>query len=153
MRKGLSIQFALVLFALSSITAQAQADVIQSPAPTASAQPDPYKIALDQFKQDRDIYIQAMRDREQKIRAINQTFNIAVNKASQDARTLMQAATSPEQKSAAKNAQRTAVANAITAHENAISALGQLPAAPVEPVRPPKNVPAMKDSGGGKNRR
>jgi hypothetical protein len=153
MRKGMGTQLALVLFALSTITTQAHADVVPTPTPTASTQTDPYKIALEQFKRDRDIFIQAVRDREQQIRTINQTFNLAVTKASQDARALMQAATGPEQKSAAKNAQRTAIANAITAHENAINALGQPPVPPIEPTRPPKNMPAMKDNGGGKNRR
>jgi hypothetical protein len=153
MRKGMGTQLAFVLFALSTIATQAHADVLPTPTPTASTQTDPYKIALEQFKRDRDIFIQAVRDREQQIRTINQTFNLAVTKASQDARSLMQAATGPEQKSAAKNAQRTAIANAITVHENAINALGQLPVPPVEPTRPQKNMPAMKDNGGGKNRR
>jgi hypothetical protein len=94
-----------------------------------------------------------MRDREQQIRAINQSFNQAVNKASQDAKAIIQVTTGPEQKTAATNTKRAAVANAIIARENAITALGQPPLPPVEPVRPPKTMNTMKDSGGGKNRR
>ena len=153
MRKSMSACLVLASLAVSAITASAEADVLPSPTPSASIQTDPYKVALEQFKEDRDIYMQSMRDREQKIRAINQTFNQAVNKASQDARALMQAASGPEQKSAAKNAQRTAIANAITAHENAINALGQPPMPPVEPIRPPKNISGVRDSGPGKSHR
>lgn len=153
MRKGISAPLVTAVLVFSVMSGSAYADVQPSPVPSTSAQLDAYKIALDQYKQERDIYMQTVRDREQQIRVINQTFNQAVNKASQDTRALMQAATGPEQKSAAKNAQRTAIANAITAHENAINALGQPPLPPIEPTRPPKNMPAIKDNGGGKNRR
>jgi len=153
MRKGARAPLVSALVIFSVMSGSAYADVQTSPAPSAPTQLDAYKIALDQYKQERDIYIQAMRNREQQIRDINQTFNLAVNKASQDARTAMQITTGPEQKSAATNAKRSAIANAIIARENAINALGQPPLPPVEPTRPQKNTPVMKDSGGGKNRR
>jgi len=153
MRKGFSAPLGTAVLIFSVMSGSAYADNQPSPAPNSSAQLDAYKIALDQYKQDRDIYIQTMRDREQQIRAINQSFNQAVNKASQDAKAIIQVTTGPEQKTAATNTKRAAVANAIIARENAITALGQPPLPPVEPVRPPKTMNTMKDSGGGKNRR
>jgi hypothetical protein len=153
MRKGARAALVAALLIFSVMSGSAYADAQPSPAPSAPTQLDAYKMALEQFKQQRDLYNQAMRNREEQIRAINQTFNLAVNKASQDARTAMQITTGPEQKSAATNAKRSAIANAIIARENAISALGQPPLPPVEPTRPQNNMPIMKDNGGGKNRR
>jgi hypothetical protein len=133
---GSSATIAVALFISMISLAPAQAD--PTPAPTISA--DPYKAAMDQFKHDRDIYMAAMRDREIKMRDINLIFKNAVDKANLDARGALATATTPLQKSTIAATRRNAIDAAINARDTAIAALGDMPVAPTEPMRQPKQM-------------
>jgi ABC-type branched-subunit amino acid transport system substrate-binding protein len=152
MRKMRAAQISLLAVLFSSSTFVAYADSTPAPSPTSSSAIDVYKAAVEQFKRDREEFAAAMRDRAQKIRLINQTFDLAVKKARQDSRTAMQVAVKPEQKSAVNTNLKSTITNAIIAREGALLELGEPPVPPTEPVRPPKNSPMMKDGGGKKNR-
>jgi len=144
---------AVAAVALASITAlsasSAQADVTPSAPPTISS--NSYKAALEQFKRNRDLFIAAMNDRQQKMRDINLAFKNSIDKANNDSRSAITAATTPLQKSTAAASRRNAIDAAINARDTAISALGPMPTPPVEPVREEKLQP--HNGQGGKSRR
>lgn len=137
---------------LSAITTNSWADVTPSPYPSPTSAPDSYKIVMEQFKKDREVFELAVRERSQKIRIINQAFESAIKKARQDAKYSMQVALKPEQKSATTSNLKSSIATAIMNRENAIVALGEPPIPPTEPSRNQKEFRPAKD-GGGKNRR
>jgi hypothetical protein len=137
MKRALSIAVVGGLCALSSFGQLAHADQRTPPPPAPGV--------LDQFKKEMDEYNSAMREREQKIREINQVFNSAINKASQDARSAMQIAAKPEQKNSVISQKRVAVATAIIAKESAMIALGQPPLPPQDPLRMQKSFPKLKE--------
>ena len=151
MRKMRSAQVALLAILFSSCTFVAQADPTPTPSPVPSTATDLYKAAMEQFKKDRDAFVLAMKDRNQKIREINLAFDQSIKKARQDSRTAMQVAAKPEQKSAVNSNLRSAIATAVITRESALQSLGEPPIQPIEPMRPAKNGPTMKD-GGKKNR-
>jgi hypothetical protein len=127
----------------------AEAYVSPSPAPSIAA--DAYKVALEQYKHDRDVFMAALRDRANKMQNINNVFKAAVDKANSDARIAMPAATTPLQKTTISSNRRSAIDAAINARDISIAGLGPMPTPPVEPVRPEKQQP---NSGKGeKNRR
>jgi hypothetical protein len=144
---------AIAAVALASITAlsasSAQADVTPTAPPTISS--NSYKAALEQFKRDRDLFIAAINDRQQKMRDINLAFKNSIDKANNDSRSAITAATTPLQKSTAAASRRNAIDAAINARDTAISALGPMPTPPVEPVREEKLQP--HNGQGGKSRR
>ena len=111
----------------------AQADPTPSPSPSASA--DTYKSAQEQFKRERDAYMQVLRERDLKMRVINMNFKTAVDKATSDARFAMLNAVTPEQKNAIAAARRNAIAQAITLRDSAILALGPIPTPPAKPEK------------------
>ena len=152
MRKTRAAQITLLAVLFSSCTFVAQADPTPAPAPASSSATDIYKAAMEQFKRDREAFAMEMRDRVQKIRLINQTFDLAVKKARQDSRSAMQVAIKPEQKSAVNTNLKSVITNAIIAREEALLELGEPPEPPTEPLRPAKSGPMMKDGGGRKNR-
>ena len=135
---------------LASFSYSASADVTPTPAPTS--QMDLYKLSLEQFKKDRDQFNAAVRERNQKIKSINQAFDSAVRKARQDSKLAMQAALKPEQKSAVNSNLKSVIAAAIIARESAIEALGEPPVQPTEPARPSKMTQGEK-IGAEKKRR
>jgi len=139
---------AIILF--SSFSSPASADVTPTPAPTS--QLDLYKVSMEQFKKDRDQFNAAVRERNQRIKSINQAFDSAVRKARQDSKLAMQAALKPEQKSAINSNLKAVIAAAIIARESAIEALGEPPVQPTEPARPSKSFQGEK-VGGEKKRR
>lgn len=139
---------AIILLATCSYSASA--DVTPTPAPTS--QMELYKLSMEQFKRDRDQFNAAIRERNQKIKSINQAFDVAVRKARQDSKLAMQAAVKPEQKSAVNSNLKSVIAAAIIARESAIEALGEPPVQPTEPSRPSKNLQGEK-VGGEKKRR
>lgn len=136
MKRAISIAV-VGLCALSPFGQSAHADQ-RTPPPLASG-------VLDQFKKEMDEYIAAVREREQKIREINQEFNSAINKASRDAKFAMQVAAKPEQKNSVISQKRVAVATAIIAKESAMIALGQPPLPPQDPLRMQKSFPKLKE--------
>jgi hypothetical protein len=137
MRRGVSAAVIVTLCSFSSFPQSAVADQ-RTPPPLASG-------VLEQFQRDMDAFNAAMQLRDQQIREINQNFNLAINKANQDARSAMQIASKPEQKISVISAKKGAVAAAIIARESAIIALGQPPMPPVDPSRMQKGVLKQKD--------
>lgn len=121
---------ALLIFALAG-TAPAQADPTPSPSGTA----DTYKSLHEQYKLDRDEYVQALKDRESRMRVINAVFKNSVDKANAEARAAMLNAITPEQKTSTWSARRNAVALAITLRDAAILALGPMPTPPAKPEK------------------
>jgi uncharacterized membrane protein len=150
MKQSVVARFTGAIFLLASFTYPASADVHPTPAPTS--QMDLYKISMEQFKKDRELFNNAVRERNQKMRSINQTFDSAIRKARQDSKLAMQAALKPEQKSAINSNLKSVIAAAVIARESAIEALGEPPIQPTEPPRPPKNMYSEK-SGAEKKRR
>ncbi|CAN2213447.1 hypothetical protein MCEMRE26_01040 [Candidatus Nanopelagicaceae bacterium] len=142
MKQSVAVRVASAIIVLFSFSYPASADVTPTPAPTS--QMDVYKSSLEQFKKDRDIFNAAMRERNQKIRVINQIFDSSIRKARQDSKLAMQAALKPEQKSAVNSNLRSVIATAVIARESAIEALGEPPVPPIEPLRPPKSFQGEK---------
>lgn len=134
----------VLALSLSLYLPSAFADVTPSPAPSL----DPYKIAQEQFKKDRDLFMIANKAREQAMRDINFAFKVAVDKATSDARLAMAAALTPEKKNLINSTRRNAVTSAIVARDAAIMALPPLPNPPVEPTRTNKS----SQEKGGENK-
>ena len=132
-RKELAGITLLTCSIVSSGFSAAQADPTPSPSPSASA--DTYKSAQEQFKRERDDYMQVLRERDLKMRVINMNFKTAVDKATSDARFAMLNAVTPEQKNAIAAARRNAIAQAITLRDSAILALGPIPTPPAKPEK------------------
>lgn len=135
MRKGKELA-AVTLLTCSFVVGQltfAQADPTPTPSPSSSV--DPYKSAQEQFKRDRDTYIQTMRDRDIKMRMINFIFKNSVDKAVADARTAMTNAVTPEQKNSISAIRRSAIAQAIALRDSSIQALGPMPTPPTKPEK------------------
>jgi uncharacterized membrane protein len=138
------------IFLLAAFSSPASADV--TPTPTPTSQMDLYKISMEQFKKERELFNIAVRERNQKLKSINQAFDSAIRKARQDSKLAMQSALKPEQKSAINSNLKSVIAAAVIARESAIEALGEPPIQPTEPPRPPKNMHSEK-IGAEKKRR
>ena len=137
-----TIALSVVLFSLALTPSHADVTPSPTPSPTATS----FKALQEQYKKDREAFIQAVKNREQRIREINSAFKASVDKATYEAKTLMATATTPDQKNAISAQRRSAVAAAIVARESAVAALGSLPTPPIEPVRPTKMAaPSMSD--------
>lgn len=145
-KRNFTIAASLLLAFSCSSAITAHADSTPSPAPSSST--DPFKVANEQFKHDREIFIAAMHDREMKIRDINSLFKTAVDKANSDARTAMSTASTPLQKSTIFSNRRNAIDAAINARDLAITALGAMPIPPTQPLRQPKTMGNNKSNAG-----
>jgi hypothetical protein len=141
---------AALLISLSILSAAPARAEMTPPAPPSTSN-NSYKAALEQFKINREIFNAAMQDRQMKMRDINLAFKNSVDKANLDARSAIESAVTPLQKSTAVSNRRNAIDVAINARDIAISALGPMPTPPVEPVRPEKQ--SMNKGQGVKNRR
>ncbi len=150
MKHSVVAKVAGAVVALASFSYPASADVTPTPSPTS--QMDLYRLSMEQFKKEREIYSAAIRDRNQKIKAINQTFDAAIRKARQDSKNAMRGASKPEQKSAINSNLKAIIAAAIITRETAIEALGEPPVEPVEPQRPANQLSGEK-IGAEKKRR
>jgi len=150
MKRATAVWASAGAIALSSFSNSAFADVTPSPAPTSQA--DSFKVLMEQFKRDREEFNVALRERFQKMRLINQTFDTAIRKARQDSKLAMQVALKPEQKSAINSALKSVIAAAVIAREEAIEALGEPPIPPTEPTKAPKGMHSDKN-GAEKKRR
>ena len=120
----------LLLFTLAAST-PAHAE----PTPSPSATAETYKSLHEQYKIDRDEYLQAVKDRDFRMRVINAVFKNSVDKANADARAAMANAITPEQKTSTWSARRNAVALAITLRDAAVLALGPMPTPPAKPEK------------------
>jgi hypothetical protein len=123
----------VALVALSLFTpAASYAD--PTPAPTTDIQRTPF----EQFRIDREAFLEALKVRSQQIRAINIIFKESCDKASRDYKVAMSVARTPDQKNMAATVRKNAVSAAIVARDNAIEALGDEPLPPIEPAKPLK---------------
>ena len=138
----------LLVFALAS-SGPAQAD----PTPSPSASADTYKSLHEQYKLDRDEFLQAVKDREFRMRVINAIFKNSVDKANADARAAMANAITPEQKTSTASARRNAIALAITVRDAAILALGPFPTPPAKPEKMSFEKADQQMDQKGKNKR
>jgi hypothetical protein len=150
MKRATAVWASAGAIALSSFSNSAFADVTPSPAPTSQA--DSFKVLMEQFKRDREEFNVALRERFQKMRLINQTFDTAIRKARQDSKLAMQVALKPEQKSAINSALKSVIAAAVIAREEAIEALGEAPIPPTEPTKGPKAMHSDKNVSEKKRR-
>lgn len=141
-----TIALSVALFSLALTPSHADVTPSPTPYPTATS----FKALQEQYKKDREAFIQAVKNREQRIREINSAFKASVDKATYEAKTLMATATTPDQKNAISAQRRSAVAAAIVARESAVAALGSLPTPPTEPVRPTKMASPMHERSEGK---
>ena len=143
---------ALFIFLSAWATSQpAQAD--PSPTPSPSSTSDAYKSTQDLYKIDRQNFIQAMRERDIKMRVINSIFKGAIEKAYTDARIAMTSAVTPEQKNLIAANRRNAIALAITARDAAILALGPIPTPPAKPEKNGFEKSDQKTEGKSKSKR
>jgi len=123
------------------------------PTPSPSATADSYKSLHEQYKLDRDEFIQAVKDRDFRMRIINAIFKNSVDKANADARAAMANAITPEQKTSTASARRNAIALAITVRDAAILALGPMPTPPVKPEKMSIEKAEQKMDQKGKSKR
>ena len=121
----------LTSLAMGALGSTAQADPLPTPSPSTTA--EIYKALQEQYKRDRDQYLQAVRDRDLKMRMINLIFKNAVDKATADARIAMASATTPEQKNSISAARRNAITQAIILRDSMISGIGPMPTPPAKP--------------------
>lgn len=143
MRQSKVAIFGGAVILLSALSYPALAE--PTPTPTPMSQ-------MEQFRQDRDLYIAEVRERNQKIRNINQIFNLAVKKARLGSKIAMQAAVNPDEKSRINANLKSAISAAIISRENAIEALGEPPTPPIAPSKSQKGFQSAKNSN-EKNRR
>jgi hypothetical protein len=139
MRKSrAAVGLVITAAAISSVVALPNA--VADTSPQVSQSPDPNRSALEQFKIDRDNYLNAMRIRGLQIRNINNDFKVACDTAASAFKSAMASARTPDQKNAAIAARKNAISAAIDARDNAIAALGAEPTPPVEPQKPMRGV-------------
>jgi len=149
MRKVVRRSGALVLLPLLMLgasTTSAQADPTPSPSPTIDA----YHAALNQYKIDRETFLNDVKVRGQNIRMINKTFNVAIEKANSDYAMGLSQAKTPAQKFQLASNRMNAKSVAIAARDAAIAALGPEPIAPTEPPAPVRGT-TMKPGKGKRN--
>lgn len=106
--------------------------------PTPTPSPTSTRTPLEQFKVDREAYLDSLKVRSQQIRVINNIFKESCDKAAREYKNSMAAARTPDQKNIAATLRKNAVSAAIVARDLAITALGPEPIPPVEPVKPLK---------------
>lgn len=129
MRRG-AVVLTLASLLLSPIASFAE----PSPSPSPEVTRSPY----EQFKIDRENYLDAMKIRSQQIKNINIVFKELCDKAARDYRAAMASARTPDQKNNVATARKNAISAAIVARDAAIAALGAEPVPPIDPAKPLK---------------
>ena len=155
--KGLALLGLIPALLLSSVSPSI-ADSTPSPSPSSSASPDfktlmdLYKLNLEkyrvmqnpvldsqlaaaQYKSALEIYRKIQISREELKIQINRTFMASVDKSNKDARTALKSAKSAAAKNEALVKQKTAIAAASNVRDFALTELGNLPLAPVKPLK------------------
>ena len=120
-----------LLIAPIALSPVANADISAQGTPA----PDPFKAQMDQYRADRENYINAMKQRNLQMKVINTAFKNSCDIAASDFRIAMSNAKNPDAKNAAITARKSAITSAIAARDSAIALLGAEPIAPTEPVR------------------
>ena len=93
MKQSVVARLTGAIFLLAAFSSPASADV--TPTPTPTSQMDLYKISMEQFKKERELFNIAVRERNQKLKSINQAFDSGIRKARQDSKRAMQSALKP----------------------------------------------------------
>jgi len=106
--------------------------------PTPSPSPTVARNQYEQYKIDREAYLEEIKIRSQQIRIINNVFKESCDKAARDFKMAMMSAKSLDQKNLAANQRKNAVNAAIVARNASINALGDEPTPPTEPAKPLK---------------
>jgi hypothetical protein len=120
------------------------APIVSAPSASADTNPqatptgDPFKILMDQYRADREAFMNQMKQRSAQIRAINVSFKNACDTAALVFKSAMTVAKTPDAKNAAIAARKNAISAAIAVRDAAITALGAEPLPPVEPIKPMK---------------
>jgi hypothetical protein len=149
MQKRRELMAATLLICVLAIPGPAHAE----PTPSPSATADTYKSLHEQYKLDRDEFLQAVKDRDFRMRVINTIFKNSVDKANADARAAMANSITPEQKTSTASARRNAIALAITVRDAAILALGPMPTPPAKPEKMSIEKAEQKMDQKGKSKR
>jgi hypothetical protein len=126
----------LLSLAISPIAVAQSASADSNPQATPSA--DAFKGLMDQYRADREAFLNQMKQRSLQIRAINVTFKNACDTAAAEFKSSMALARTPDAKNAAIAARKSAISSAIALRDSAIAALGAEPLPPIEPVKPMK---------------
>ncbi len=137
MNRKLSIAIPALILATSFLATPAIADTRPLIPSEASDAKEIYRLAQDKFLSDLRIY-------EDKRRAINQSFQEAVNKALSDARSLNVPGQSQMQKRQNMNAKQNLVIAATAVRDVAIESIGLPPIAPTPPAKAPKSERSRK---------
>lgn len=106
--------------------------------PTPSPSPESTRSPFEQFKIDREAYLEAIKIRSQQMRVINNIFKESCDKAARDFKVAMSTAKSLDQKNLAATLRKNAVSAAIASRDISINALGAEPTPPIEPAKPLK---------------
>jgi hypothetical protein len=118
----------LTTIALSTPSTIALADPTPAPSTTQLS-------PLEQYRVDRDLYLNSMKLRQQEINQINAAFNKTCTKVKKDYKNAILMAKTPDQKNQAVATRDAAISAAILAHESAMNKLGSEPTPPAEPMR------------------
>jgi hypothetical protein len=126
----------LLSLAISPVVVAPSANADSNPQASPSA--DPFKVLMDQYRADREAFMNQMKQRSAQIRAINVSFKNACDTASLAFKSAMAVAKTPDAKNAAIAARKNSISAAIAIRDAAIAALGAEPLPPVEPMKPMK---------------
>ena len=142
-----SFVIAIVITSICASASPARADLKPTPTPISSLSPvAQYEAALQQYKVEMKMYLEARSLREQQLREILNDFNRALRKATEDARIAGKSAGSKATLASARAA-------AATARDEAVALLGPEPVAPTPPIKPMRDakVSAPGQKPGKKN--
>jgi hypothetical protein len=129
-RRFTAIVIAITVTSIGISSSPAHADVKPTPSPTSTLSPAAqYVEALQQYKIDMKLYLDAKSLREQQLRLILVDFNKALKKASDEARVAGKGAGSKAALAAARS-------QAATARDEAVALLGPEPVPPTAPIKP-----------------
>ena len=134
--------FVLFFSVLTPSLANADNKNPNSPSPTEVSKD--FKSAMEKFKQDQKIFLEALKDYDAARRAINRAFKESVDKALSDAKSLSAPGQTQLQKRQSAVAKQSAVIAATAIRDAAIEALGPAPVAPTSPAKTPRMEKSKK---------
>jgi hypothetical protein len=137
-RRWVGISAAAVMVALSLFAAPSPLFAQPLAAPSSSPAPEPFKGTFEQFRMAREAYLEAIKLRNESIKAINLAFKSAVERANLEYRAALSTARTLDQRSQISSQRKAAITAAIVARDAAITELGDEPIQPQEPLRAKK---------------
>lgn len=145
--KKVMVAGALVAAFAVATPSLAIAEPTPSPSPTSTV----IRTPIEQYKYDREVYLNEVKARDFAIRQINAAFKSAIDKSTQDYKAAISTARTPDQKVLANSSRKSAITAAISQRDLAIAALGEEPTPPIEPAKTTR-FKAPKEQTKGKNR-